>query len=144
MTRCGLATKSFACLSISMPPTTTVMRRCTAEPRARNCSASWNASSRVGVTTSAKTPKGCSASRCRIGRAKAAVFPLPVSSMPSTCRPSSTGGMHRCCTRRGIRIPSSRHVFTAHSGSPRSSNVLLSVAVPSLSSRSSAAVLGFT
>ena len=36
------------------------------------------ASHLVGVRTSAKTPKGSAASFCRIGRAKAAVFPLPV------------------------------------------------------------------
>ncbi|KAJ1419939.1 hypothetical protein SESBI_14681 [Sesbania bispinosa] len=43
---------------MSMPPTTTAMRRRMEEPRARNCSASWKASSRVGVTTRANTPTG--------------------------------------------------------------------------------------
>ena len=41
----------------------------------------------AGVITSAKTPKGSSASLCSIGRANAAVLPLPVLAHPMQLRP---------------------------------------------------------
>ncbi|ODU54545.1 MAG: hypothetical protein ABS99_09140 [Acetobacteraceae bacterium SCN 69-10] len=61
-------------------------------------SAIWLASSRVGESTSTRQPPraGCrllSARRCRMGRAKAAVLPVPVWAMPWTSRPASTKGM---------------------------------------------------
>jgi len=41
----------------------------------------------VGVKTKAKTPKGSSANFCKIGKAKAAVLPLPVFALPITSLP---------------------------------------------------------
>ena len=41
----------------------------------------------VGVMTRAKMPYGSSESRCRMGRANAAVFPLPVFAQPMQSLP---------------------------------------------------------
>ena len=60
-------------------------------------SATWAASSRVGVSTKAR---GCgplgrpaSISRCSSGRVKAAVLPVPVWAEPITSRPVNTSGI---------------------------------------------------
>ena len=45
----------------------------------------------VGVMTRAKTPKGSSERRWRMGRAKAAVLPLPVFAQPIQSLPSGRG-----------------------------------------------------
>jgi hypothetical protein len=87
-------------------------------PSALNCSPIWNASSRVGVSARPNTPylpekkisrvHGCSSrsesatagtygsedSCCSIGRANAAVLPLPVGAQANTSRPANAGGMH--------------------------------------------------
>lgn len=89
-------------------------------PRALNCSANWVASSRVGERTSAYTPNSSSESRWSIGRVKAAVFPLPVGATAKTLSPARMRGMHWLWTGVGRRMPSSRHVATAHSDRPRS------------------------
>ncbi|KAM1664841.1 hypothetical protein COP1_044216 [Malus domestica] len=44
------------------------------------------------MTTIAKTPKGFSGSRYRIGRSNAAILPLPIWAMPSTSRPARISG----------------------------------------------------
>ena len=61
-------------------------------------SSTWMASSRVGNKTSARQVLGArnfpeSSRRCRIGSAKAAVFPVPVCAIPSKSRPSRRLGM---------------------------------------------------
>lgn len=65
----------------------------------------------VGVSTSAKTPKGSGASACRMGSAKAAVLPLPVCAVPSTSRPARMAGMQPACTGVGRSMPSERHTL---------------------------------
>ena len=61
-------------------------------------SSTWIASSRVGKRISARQVFGArnlpeSSNSCRIGSAKAAVFPVPVWAMPSKSLPSSKLGM---------------------------------------------------
>ena len=54
------------------------------------------ASSRVGTTTNAYgalVPRTARCSRVRIGRANAAVLPVPVAAWPSTSRPATSGGI---------------------------------------------------
>lgn len=46
----------------------------------------------MGARTHAKRPLGSSHSFCRIGRAKAAVFPEPVEATPMMSRPWSASG----------------------------------------------------
>lgn len=58
-----------------------------AAPKASNCSAIWNASSRVGVKTSANSLWGVFNNACNTGRANAAVLPEPVSANPIMSRP---------------------------------------------------------
>lgn len=43
----------------------------------------------VGVKTTAKMPNGSLAIRCKIGKAKAIVFPLPVLAPPMQSRPDN-------------------------------------------------------
>lgn len=57
------------------------------DPRASNCSEIWKASSRVGVRTKANKRWGVSSSAFRMGKAKAPVFPDPVSANPMISRP---------------------------------------------------------
>lgn len=57
------------------------------DPRASNCSEIWKASSRVGVRTKANKRWGVSSSAFRMGKAKAPVFPEPVSASPMISRP---------------------------------------------------------
>lgn len=64
------------------------------EPRASNCSEIWKASSRVGVRTRVCSRWAQFSSDCRMGNAKAPVFPEPVSARPITSFPvaGSHGG----------------------------------------------------
>ena len=76
------------------PPNTAaaVTGVCTA--RSFRSSTIWAASSRVGVSTSARVvPRGFSISRWRMGSRKAAVLPLPVMAQASTSRPARAGGI---------------------------------------------------
>lgn len=57
------------------------------EPRASNCSEIWNANSLVGVRTRVWSLWGEDSSDWRMGRAKAPVFPEPVSARPITSLP---------------------------------------------------------
>lgn len=65
----------------------------------------------MGVRTSAKTPYGSRASRCRIGSAKAAVLPLPVCAVPRTSLPCKMAGMQPRCTSVGCTMPSDLHTL---------------------------------
>jgi hypothetical protein len=70
-------------------------------------SAIWVASSRVGDSTStrqraARRRRRFSARRCRIGRAKAAVLPVPVWAMPSRSLPAITPGI--ACAWIGVGV----------------------------------------
>lgn len=58
-----------------------------AAPKASNCSAIWNANSRVGVKTRANSLWGVFNNACKTGRANAAVLPEPVSANPIMSRP---------------------------------------------------------
>lgn len=57
------------------------------EPKASNCSAIWNANSRVGVRTKAKYLWPVFNKACKIGMANAPVLPDPVSAKPIISRP---------------------------------------------------------
>lgn len=58
------------------------------DPSASNCSEIWKASSLVGVRTRANNRWGTSSSAWRIGKAKAPVFPEPVSASPMMSLPA--------------------------------------------------------
>jgi hypothetical protein len=58
------------------------------DPRASNCSEIWKANSRVGVRTRANSRWGVSSRAFRMGKAKAPVFPDPVSANPIISRPA--------------------------------------------------------
>lgn len=62
-------------------------------PSALNWSPIWSANSRVGVRISANIVCGVSMSDCKMGRAKAPVFPEPVSANPITSFPCSATGI---------------------------------------------------
>ena len=75
---------------------------------ALSCSRICAASSRVGVTTSARVVRrGFPSRRCRIGSRNAAVLPLPVAAHASRSRPSSAGGMASAWIGVGRTKPSS-------------------------------------
>src|SRR5205814_1017775 len=64
------------------------------EHQRRALAATCAASSRVGVSTSARGRRpDCVASFCKIGSTNAAVLPVPVCAPASTSRPASTPGM---------------------------------------------------
>lgn len=67
------------------------MRFC-GEPRAVNCSVICRASSRVGVSMSAKVPMGSAAHCWRMGTAKATVLPEPVREPPMQSLPVAVSG----------------------------------------------------
>ena len=95
------AFSSAVCGFMSTPPKTTIERRFERLAYLATFSATCTASSRVGVSTSART--GCRAGealafswfimRCNSGSVKAAVLPVPVCAAPITSRPCSTIGM---------------------------------------------------
>lgn len=74
-------------------------------PRPSNDLEIWYASSRVGARTSPNRGCGLSNRACRIGRANAAVFPLPVSARPMRSRPAKAGGMDSCWIGVGLLYP---------------------------------------
>ena len=97
----GLFSSSKAWAIMSIPPTTTAVRMFNEAPKTANCSDICRASSLrktvrrlgfegrcaddnylVGVRTKAKMPYGSTESRCKIGTAKAIVFPEPVFAFP--------------------------------------------------------------
>src|SRR5580700_2895088 len=77
------------------PPITTVAR--TVLPAAILTKVSWicRASSRVGLSMTARTPEraGSLASRWMMGRTNASVLPVPVCAVATTSRPASAGSM---------------------------------------------------
>ena len=81
------------------PPKTMACRRSVCRPYAPKLSAIWEASSRVGVSTRTRMGRrpvplqGVPWRRCRIGSAKAAVFPVPVCAQPIRSFPASTMGI---------------------------------------------------
>jgi hypothetical protein len=86
--------KACSCGPMPTPPkiAAALIGVCTA--RSFRSSRIWAASSRVGVSTSARVvPRGLSISWCRIGSRNAAVLPLPVVAEASTSRPASAGGI---------------------------------------------------
>ena len=101
--------KACSCGPIPTPPKTAAPDSGVCTASSRRCSSICAASSRVGVSTSARvTPRGLSISRCRIGRRNAAVLPLPVIAQASRSLPSRAGGI--ACSWMGVaRVkPSSR------------------------------------
>lgn len=67
------------------------------DPRASNCSEIWKASSLVGVRTRANNRWGVSSSAWRIGKAKAPVFPEPVSASPMISLPTRNSKEGKNC-----------------------------------------------
>lgn len=75
------------------------------DPKASNCSPIWKASSLVGVRIREWSLWAEERSDCRMGSAKAPVFPEPVSAKPMTSRPKigqthtkySKSCYHCCC-----------------------------------------------
>ncbi|KYF81287.1 hypothetical protein BE18_40570 [Sorangium cellulosum] len=84
------------------------------------------ASSRVGVSTSTRSPRWVGAPlcarRCRIGKANAAVLPVPVCAHPRTSLPSRIGGMACCWIGVGVLYPSASMARSSGSMSLRSAN----------------------
>ena len=80
----------------------------------------------MGVRTTAKIPYGSSQSFWRIGRANAAVFPLPVFAQPIQSLPAKIGGIHFCWISVGLFIPTAWHCFTSHLFKPKLENVHVS------------------
>ena len=72
---------------------------------------------------SAKMPYGSSASRCRMGSAKAAVLPQPVGALAITSRPASAAGTQCRCTGVGTRMPMAAHDSTSQGERPMAAKV---------------------
>lgn len=107
-------------------------------PSASNCSAIWNANSRVGVTTSANNRLGESKRDCRMGNANAPVFPdlkqhvermdhrqfvsrpvtYPVSASAMMSFPVSATGMVSCWIFVGFCHPNLWHASESTSVRP--------------------------
>lgn len=117
-TMCGFLFKMVACSSESImhkaltiywfcnltgrfdlpiPPTTTAVRTLMGFPRRANCSDIWNANSLVGVRTRQKIPYGSSDNFWRIGRANAAVLPVPVFEHPMQPCPGKLNNLKYNC-----------------------------------------------
>ena len=109
-TTSGRDLSARTCAFWGTPPKTVVDRTRVYLPSFENSSWIWRASSRVGATTSARGPRRwpLPVRRCsRIGRAKAAVLPVPVCARPSTSLPSRTAGMALRWIGRASLKPSS-------------------------------------
>mmetsp|Transcript_16119 Transcript_16119/g.37252 ORF Transcript_16119/g.37252 Transcript_16119/m.37252 type:complete len:232 (-) Transcript_16119:148-843(-) len=126
MTTWGRRQRLCACTIMSIPPTTTYSLSCMEAPRAANWSRIWKASSLVGVSTRAYTPKGSLESDCRMGSANAAVFPLPVWAEAMMFRPLSAGPMQFHCTSVGRVSPMLSQLRTSQSSTPSAPNDLSS------------------
>lgn len=72
----------------------------------------------MGVITTAKIPNGSSDSAFRMGRAKAAVLPLPVGAQPITSSPRSAAGRQFACTGVGCFSASDSHCRTTQGARP--------------------------
>ena len=120
---CGLEASLCAWTFTSSPPMMVSHLSEVPPQNTLNCSVSCIASSRVGVKQTAKTPYGSVCKRSSIGRANAAVFPLPVCAAASTSLPSSMGGIHRCWMSVGCNIPRVRKLRSIHVDRPKSPKV---------------------
>src|SRR5512139_1767006 len=91
------------------PPKTAALVTGVCTASSWRCASIWAQSSRVGVRTSARVVRrGFPIRRCRIGRPKAAVFPLPVAAQARTSRPAMAGGIDCSWMGVGLVKPSSR------------------------------------
>mmetsp|Transcript_1851 Transcript_1851/g.6434 ORF Transcript_1851/g.6434 Transcript_1851/m.6434 type:complete len:286 (-) Transcript_1851:351-1208(-) len=95
------ATRAFSA-STSLPPISSAALRLCLGPTRLSCWKIWDASSRVGDTTSAPTPSiaphRARNRDSRSGTRNARVLPEPVLAAPSTSRPHSACGMVARCT----------------------------------------------
>jgi hypothetical protein len=112
-----------------MPPTTTANFRLMPDPRIRNCSAIWNASSLVGVKTKENTPNGSAANDCKMGSANAAVFPDPVFADPITSCPLRIDGMQQFWISVGLVIDRLERDDISHGHTPKSSKDFISIKI---------------
>lgn len=78
------------------------------------------------MRTIAKIPYGSLASFSKTGKAKQAVFPLPVCAHPITLLPFKVCYKDSDWIVVGFRIPTSARFLTSHFDKPISLNVLLS------------------
>ena len=85
-------------------------------------SATWIASSRVGVMTRACTRRCAGSIAESIGSANAAVLPVPVCARPSTSRPDSSSGMVSVWIGVGVSNPDSTRVGSRRSATPSAAN----------------------
>lgn len=108
----GFFPNAMACVVWSIPPTMTAHRTDMRDPSASNACEIWYASSRVGARTSPKRGCGLSRSAWRIGSAKAAVFPLPVSASPIRSRPCKASGID--CSWIGVGFLYPKAVQASH------------------------------
>jgi len=104
---CGRFASAMACAIVSTPPTSVAVRTPMPAPSASNCCEIWMASSRVGESTSAKKGAGFSSSCCRMGSAKAPVFPEPVCARPITSLPAPRGSAAERATPEEAYTPAS-------------------------------------
>ena len=85
-------------------------------------SATWIASSRVGVMTRACTRRCAGSIAESIGSANAAVLPVPVCARPRTSRPDSSSGMVSVWIGVGVSNPDSTRVGSRRSATPSAAN----------------------
>ena len=115
--------ESFAIWPLYGIPPTTVSMRCP-DPFAscEHAASICRASSRVGLTTSARGDPGRLARPMRsiMGSANAAVLPVPVVAAATTSRPSSASGMACSCTGVGTVNPIRATADRVVSDKPRS------------------------
>ena len=106
-----------------IPPISTPQRYGRYLPYALIDSSICSASSRVGVSISARMPpRGLFVIRLSTGSENAAVFPVPVCAQPSTSLPSSAGGMAFSCMGDGVTYPASATASSILRSSFSSSN----------------------
>ena len=111
------------CLSNLAPPMTMTARCPVFWQTTFTTSSICAASSRVGVTTSACGPwPDLPAMRCSVGRANAAVLPVPVWAEATTSLPARTSGMAPAWTGVGVEKPRASTPARICSFSPSSAN----------------------
>ena len=139
--RPGVATKistpcatALTCGPWPTPPNTTAQRMREEPAYDWKLRPIWAANSRVGASTSAfgargmgrKVPARTScANCCKIGSAKAAVFPVPVWAVPKTSRPSSAGGIACSWMDVGFTYPAMRSASLKAGSSAKSWKVVV-------------------
>jgi hypothetical protein len=113
----------MAWVILSIPPVMVATLTPMPAPNASNCSAIWNASSRVGDKTQANSGVGVPMSACKMGRANAAVLPDPVSARPMMSRPARASGMAAAWMGVGCVYLSFSHAWHSSGIIPRDANV---------------------